>query len=290
MKSFSEIPEFLGVGHVTYDHVEGGGVRLGGAALYSSLTAQRLGKQAAVFTSHGKDFAGRQAMEGIAAKVVPAARTSSFRHIYDASGRVQFVHEEAAPLNAGDLPANWTKARLVYLCPVLHEVAVGMGACFPDSMIGVAPQGWLRKWDKRGRIRMREWVGFEAVLGCSQMVIVSEEDIAGDWGLVDAFRAVAPIVIVTRGGEGAMIFSGRRALALGAYPAKERDPTGAGDCFGAAFLVRYAETGDIEDAGRFASCVGACVVEQEGITGIPARQAVEDRMAGEKIGCEWRTG
>ena len=40
----SEIPDFLAVGHVTHDHVESGKIRLGGAALYSSLTAHRLGK------------------------------------------------------------------------------------------------------------------------------------------------------------------------------------------------------------------------------------------------------
>ena len=44
-KSLSEIPEFLAVGHVTHDHVESGKVRLGGAALYSSLTAQPIGQE-----------------------------------------------------------------------------------------------------------------------------------------------------------------------------------------------------------------------------------------------------
>ena len=69
-----------------------------------------------------------------------------------------------------------------------------------------------------------------------------------------------------------------------------KDPTGAGDCFGAAFLVRYAETGDIEEAGRFASCVGSFVVEKEGIEGIPVRETVEERMRKEEIFCEWATG
>ena len=278
------------MGHVTHDHVDGGRMRIGGAALYASLTARRLGKRAAVLTSFGKDFAGRPALQGIAAKVVPATRTSGFRHIYDAGGRVQFVREEAASLTADDLPANWTKAGLVYLCPVLHEVPMEMHASFPDSWIGVAPQGWLRRWDKGGTLRVRRWEGFETLLGRSQMVIVSEEDIVGEWGVVDAFREHAPIVILTRAGEGAMIFSGRRALILGSYPANEQDPTGAGDCFGAAFLVRYAETADVEEAGRFAACVGACVVEQEGIAGIPTREAVENRMRKESISCQWTTG
>jgi sugar/nucleoside kinase (ribokinase family) len=283
----SETPEFLAVGHVTHDHVESGEVRLGGAALYSSLTAHRLGKRAAVLTSHGEDFAGREAIEGIAAKVVRAPRTSSFRNVYDAGGRVQFVYEEAASLDAGDLPANWARARVAYLCPVLHEFRMEMGEAFTDSLVGVAPQGWMRTWDETGRVRGHRWEGFERLLDRSQMVIVSEEDIANERGVVEAFRRHAPIVIVTRSGQGATVFAGKRALTLGAYAAVERDPTGAGDCFGSAFLVRYEETGRIEEAARFASCVGGCVVEKDGIDGIPERKAVDDRMREEFVPCTW---
>jgi len=286
----SEIPEFLAVGHVTHDHVESGKMRLGGAALYSSLTAHRLGKRAAVLTSHGEDFVGREAIEGIAAKVVRAPRTSSFRNVYDAGGRVQFVYEEAASLHSDDLPANWTRARSVYLCPVLHELQVDMGEAFTDSLIGVAPQGWMRTWDETGRVRGHRWEGFERLLDRSQMVIVSEEDVTNERGVVEVFRRHAPIVIVTRAGQGATVFAGKRTLTLGACAAVERDPTGAGDCFGSAFLVRYEETGNIEEAARFASCVGACVVEKDGIAGIPARETVESRMRKESVSCEWNDG
>lgn len=284
----SEIPDFLAVGHVTHDHLESGRIQLGGAALYSSLTARRFGKQAAILTSFGEDFTGLEAIEGIAVKVVPAPKTSSFRNVYDAGGRVQFVYEEAASLDPGDLPAKWTRARIAYLCPVLHELQVDMGEAFKDSLIGVAPQGWMRAWDEAGRVRGQRWEGFERLLDHSQMVIVSEEDIANERGVVEAFRKHAPFVIVTRAGQGATVFAGERVLTVGACTAVERDPTGAGDCFGSAFLVRYEETGNIEEAARFASCVGACVVEKDGIAGIPSREAVESRMGKESASCEWK--
>ena len=286
----SEIPEFLAVGHVTHDHVEAGKIQLGGAALYSSLTARRLGKHASILTSFGEDYMGREAIEGIAAKVVPAPRTSTFRNFYEAGGRVQYVYGEAASLNPGDLPSNWTRARVVYLCPVLHEFQVELGEAFTSSLIGVAPQGWMRRWDETGRVRGHRWAGFESLLDRSQMVIVSEEDIGGEQGLVEAFRKHAPIVILTRAGQGGVVFAGKRTLTLGTHAVVERDPTGAGDCFGTAFLVRYEETGSIEEAARFASCVGAFVVEKEGIAGIPALESVEDRMRKESISCEWNKG
>ena len=287
VQPFSEIPEFLSVGHVTHDQVEGGETRPGGAALYSSVTAYRLGRRAAVLTSFGEDFLGREALEGIAAKVVRASQTSRFRNSYQEGGRIQYVFAAAGSLSAGDLPSSWKGAPIVYLCPVLHEVRMDIGESFPGSLIGVAPQGWMRRWDESGRIRGRRWEGFEALLGRSRMVIVSEEDIAEEQGLVEAFRKHAPIVIVTRAKQGAVIFEGNRTLTLGAYPAQEQDPTGAGDCFGASFLIRYAETGDIEEAGRFASCVGGCVVEKGGIAGIPTRDAVEERMCEADVSCKW---
>ena len=290
VKPLLEIPEFLAVGHVTHDYVEAGKIRLGGAALYSSLTAHRMGKRTAVLTSHGEDFAGREALEGIGTKVVPAPKTSSFRNVYDTGSRVQFVYEEAASLDAGDLPPNWTRARVAYLCPVLHEFRMELGEAFTDSLIGVAPQGWMRTWDEAGKVRGHRWAGFECLLDRSQVVIVSEEDIANERGVVEVFRKHAPIVIVTRGGQGAMVFAGKRTLTLGAYAAVETDPTGAGDCFGAAFLVRYGETESIEEAARFASCVGAFVVEKEGIAGIPVRDGVENRMRKESVSCEWNDG
>lgn len=284
-----DVPEFLAVGHVTYDHMEGGGVRPGGAALYAALTARRLGKRSAILTSCAEDFVGREALEDIEVKVADAVRTSSFRNVYEASGRVQYVYEQAGKLGPADLPPQWTRARIVYLCPVLHELCESMGESFPDSAIGVAPQGWMRAWDETGRIRGRRWKGFERLLARARMVIVSEEDIAGERDLVDDFRKLTPIVVVTGAGQGATLFAGDRVLTLGAYAATERDPTGAGDCFGAAFLVRLVESGDLEEAGRFAACVGACVVEHEGVSGIPSREAVEGRMRRQGVRCVWHT-
>lgn len=272
------------MGHVTHDLVNGE-TRLGGAALYSALTSHRMGKRTAVFTSHGDAYAGKGALNGVAASVLPAPETSTFRNLYGEEGRTQFVYRKAADLDLTSLPPAWGASPIVYLCPVLHEVPIDAAVSFPGSTIGVAPQGWMRDWDREGRIRSRRWDGFRDLLRRAQMVIVSEKDIEGNEDLVEAFRPLTPIVIVTRAHEGAILFMGERKLILGAYPARERDPTGAGDCFGMAFLIRYAETGDAREAARFASCVGSLVVEGEGIHGIPSRGAVQERMERCSVAC-----
>ncbi len=63
-----------------------------------------------------------------------------------------------------------------------------------------------------------------------------------------------------------------------AFESEEVDATGAGDVFGAAFLLRYYETKDAVESAIFASCAASFVVEKEGVEGIPCREEVEKRM------------
>jgi sugar/nucleoside kinase (ribokinase family) len=53
------------------------------------------------------------------------------------------------------------------------------------------------------------------------------------------------------------------------------DPTGAGDVFSAAFLIRLAETGDPCEAARFANVAASFSIEAPGVSGIPTRRQVE---------------
>jgi len=284
LKPGTETPEFVAVGHVTHDLVNGE-IRLGGAALYASVTASRLGKRAALFTSFGRDFQGEEVLQGIPACTVGAEQTSTFRNVYAGAERVQMVYGIADPLRVEDFPLAWGRAGIVYLCPVLHEVPVAMVERLPGVLLGVAPQGWMRTWDGEGRIRARRWEGFHSLLPRARCLVASEKDIEGNEDLVDIFRSLTPIVVITLAERGSMIYLADRTIEMGAYPAKEVDPTGAGDCFGAAFLIRLLETGDVLDAARFASCVGSFVVEGEGVQGIPCREDVMHRMERYVIPC-----
>ena len=55
---------------------------------------------------------------------------------------------------------------------------------------------------------------------------------------------------------------------------REVDPTGAGDVFAAAYLIRYHETGDPYEAAQFANLVASFSVEAPGTEGIPTRDEV----------------
>ncbi|NTW02127.1 MAG: ribokinase, partial [Oscillochloris sp.] len=63
-----------------------------------------------------------------------------------------------------------------------------------------------------------------------------------------------------------------------AFSAQEHDPTGAGDVFAAALLLRLYETHDPIHSALFASAAAACAVEGPGVVAIPTRDHVLARM------------
>jgi len=94
-----------------------------------------------------------------------------------------------------------------------------------------------------------------------------------EWGLLQERTgySVADIVaktkalIVTRGGEGAGIYTGDAEIAIPVAPISEvKDPTGCGDAFRAGLLFGLMNELDWETTGRIASLLGAIKIEQHG--------------------------
>ncbi len=86
--------------------------------------------------------------------------------------------------------------------------------------------------------------------------------------LESLFSERLSLLVVTMGKRGAS-FCGRE-LAFRFFPApqvKEKDPTGAGDVFGAVFLRRYMETGDPMESLSEAVRVASLSVSMEGLEG-----------------------
>jgi sugar/nucleoside kinase (ribokinase family) len=87
-----------------------------------------------------------------------------------------------------------------------------------------------------------------------------------------------PILFFTLGYRGSRLWRNGRWQQVPAFPAREVDPTGAGDVFAAAFLARYLETDDVAQASLFAAAAAAVSVEAVGTAGIPSRAEVEERL------------
>ena len=249
----------------------------GGTVTYGALTAQRMGLSPAVVTSIGPDLDTPSRQRGIPFHVVPASETTTFRNIYSEGQRVQVVEAVADPITPRDVPEVWRGAPMVLLGPLVGEVGYDLARHFPGSTVVACMQGWLRSWDGRGRVAATSWDGAE-VLPNVDAAVVSAED-AADAALIERWAELAPVLIVTMGSRGARLHAGGRWHDVAAFRAEERDPTGAGDVFAAAYMITYRESGDLLAAARFASCAAALSVEGVGTTAIPTRTEVEARLA-----------
>jgi len=71
-------------------------------------------------------------------------------------------------------------------------------------------------------------------------------------------------VALKQGARGSTVFGRREDFTVPAYSVREVDPTGAGDCYDAAFIVGLSEGWDIVQVARFANAVGALATTQMG--------------------------
>lgn len=270
----SEI-EFLAVGHICKD-VTSSGYMLGGTVAYAAITARNLGLRAGILTRAGDDIELTPWLEGIAIHKLPSAATTTFQNIYRDGQRVQYLRALGDPIEARHVPAEWRDSPIVLLGPLAQELDMALISMFPHSLIGVSPQGWMRAWNGSGRVYSRPCLERLAPLAGARVVVLSEEDLAGDRSVLESLISWVPIVVLTSGYQGAWLYHEGHVHYIEPRATEEVDPTGAGDVFAAAFLIRLHETDNPLEAAHFASVAASFSVEQPGPAGIPSRQQVND--------------
>ncbi len=269
--------DYLIIGHVVQDVVPDG-YTVGGTTTYSSITARNLGRRPGIVTRLAPDFVAPPALHDIALHRVASGHTTTFHNIYKDGHRQQFILSVASPMEPEDIPPEWMSSPIVHLGPLNREIDPRFARLFPNSLVGVTPQGWLRQWDKTGRIRMRPWEEAPEILPHVDVLVLSEEDLNGNASLIDEYARLTRIAIMTQGPRGCVVFTEGRETQVPGFPVPEVDPTGAGDVFAAAFFIRLQETSDPIEAARFANATASFCVQAPGITGIPTRAEVEARL------------
>ena len=277
-------PQFLVVGHVVQDLLSEDGAtwRLGGAASYASILARNLGLRTTVLTAADDHMTLTELLPGIELMVVPSRRTTQIRNIYGEGGRQQFVPQRATAITEEHLPTAWRQTPIVLLGPVVGEVELSLANSFPGELLGIGAQGWLRRITHEHRVRLlppSEWEA-RGALRHARALFLSDEDISPGEAppALTYWSDMVRILAFTRGYGGADICNRGDWRHIPAFPANLVDPTGAGDVFAAAFLIRLGESGDTWKAARFAACAASFVVEGEGIDAIPTLAQIEARL------------
>ncbi len=262
-------PDLLAIGHVARDLVGDRAVP-GGAVTYAAHTARALGLTAAIVTSARPG--DLEPMPGVAAHVVPSAATTTFRNTYRDGRRLQTIEAVAGPIGPDDVPVEWRDAPHVLIGPLANEITPAVARLFPGSVVIAALQGWLRRWDSDGIVSPRPWNGRD-VLPHVDAAVVSAEDPA-DPADIDRWADIAPVLIVTLGDRGARLHLDGAWHEIPPFPAREIDPTGAGDVFAAAYAVSFRETRDPLRSARFASAAASLSVRGHTTSTIPTRPQI----------------
>jgi sugar/nucleoside kinase (ribokinase family) len=270
-------PQLLVAGHIVKD-VQTDGWVAGGGALYAAAQAARLGIDTAVVTACAPDVDPARLLPDVAWHVRPVEESIRFENVYAEGARSQRVLSTAPALTLDDVPTAWRETPLILLTPVFHDVDPTLPSQLsrPGVLVGLTAQGWLRRLDGdrvvAGAVEaLPSWL-------CGDAVFLSEEDVL-DPDAVEAWRSHVPAVVLTRGRAGCTLWDAAGRHDLAPVPACEHDPTGAGDVFATAYLVRFSETGDALTAARFAAAAAALAVEGEGVSAIGDRARIEARLA-----------
>lgn len=273
--------DYLLIGHVTVDRLDERRVTLGGTATYAALAARNMGARVAIHTSASYEPGLVDTLFGTRIARIPAEYTTCFVNEYDVGTgkRRQTLESVAERLAYDQLLPEWRNPPVVHLGPLCQELDTALVERFPKSLVGITPQGWMRAWDDEGLVHAVNWADADRVLQRADAVVISEDDVA-ERSQIDAWAAKARLLIVTAAAAGCTVYKqGEQPYHSSAYkPAREVDPTGAGDVFAAAYFWHLHQSGgDWRQAADWANCVGSFAIEKKGWAGVPTLEDVEKR-------------
>lgn len=260
--------DYLIIGHASKD-LTPQGPSLGGTVAYAGLTAHALGLRVGVVTSAAPDldFAPLRDLE---VHCIPAPASTSFENVYTPEGRVQTINGQASPLGPSAVPRAWMDAPIVHLAPIACEIEPALVQAFPGALLGMTPQGWMRRWDGAGRVHLTSWEATRELLPAAGAVVLSIEDLQGELHAAQAMSELCRVLAVTEGPRGARVRAHGGWRSVPAPEAQELDPTGAGDVFAAVFFSELFRGSDPWQAADYANRVAAGSVTRRGLASAPS--------------------
>jgi sugar/nucleoside kinase (ribokinase family) len=269
--------DYLILGHIAHDRTPDG-PRLGGTVSYSAVVAQALGLNVGIVTSAHPDDPVLKVLPDVQCHLIPAKSSTIFVNTYDEQGnRKQVIEGQANVLTYADIPESWRDAPIVHLGPIAREITPTMRPKqFPNALVGITPQGFMRDWDDSGRVFPVPWAHADETLA-GAVTILSDEDLGHSAELEAEYAARAKYLIVTRGYKWATLYcKGTPHDIIAPDIAALRHPTGAGDTFAASFLaMMYRNPGDWLYALEAAVIIASTYVETDLPEGVPPLETMQ---------------
>lgn len=279
---------FYFVGNPTYDTIvkDRNIVKsIGGSVVYASLIVKNLGYNAGIIGTSNEKIKDKISKLGIdTTYLYTTKKTTEFKNIYSGKERVQYAIKGEKILPE-DIPEETLNSEGILLAPVLDEVDTDFTFPQRKTIFMVDISGFLRKVSNKGKIVLERNMKIVDLIRNSDIFkcnIREARIISDQYNVEDVCRVFSVnydgVGIITAGREGSYVFHDNKIFNIPPYKTIEVDPTGSGDIYGTAFLVRYLERKNVLDAGIFASAAASYVVEGYGIKNIPNRNEIEHRV------------
>lgn len=111
---------------------------------------------------------------------------------------------------------------------------------------------------------------FDVILRQADLILTGVEELQQITGCgntedgVARLLETADMVVVKNGSRDTVLYRQGSRIPVASFPAKEVDPTGAGDCFDGAFIAALVQGHKPEEAVRYGCAAGALAVQQKG--------------------------
>ena len=258
---------------------------LGGTVWYAALFLAGLGRRVAVVGIGDSKIKRRLARSGVDVRhFSDAGPVPVFENTYSAGIRKQSAWP-GGDIQLADVPQAAFDAKGLLVGPVLQEVDPAIMRTPRSGCLMLDAQGFLRQLSTAGDVILRMTPEAETALRHCDILKVDAREAAVITSIGDVetagrvlHRMGPKMVIITRGAEGALFYDGARFTQITAPEVDVVDPTGAGDVFSAAFLVRYIASGNLIAAGRFAVTAAALSTRGFGASALPSEAEISSLM------------
>lgn len=314
-------PRILFIGHIAIDTVFKLGKKtkpsLGGSVSYCSLSLREYDKdvQIGIISNFNKSLYHNSVLkplknkninlEGI--KLVNSDPTKFVLKYINHSRKLK-LKSKCPHLRFKDIPKIILDDSPDAVCfvPICNEISYEfvkkMEKKYDDIYYGIDLQGFIRKINKRGRIKLERdnillqrlskiinLLGERLILKGSEneMKLVSDKE---DWdNIMNFFKNYKCISIMTLGESGSLICRrGEDVIRIPAYQSDQVvDETGAGDVYLAIFLYEFLNSDKswtaVKKVAHLASSAASFDVEKKGVNGFKSKEEVKDRIKEENI-------
>ncbi|MDA4111785.1 MAG: PfkB family carbohydrate kinase [Thaumarchaeota archaeon] len=271
---------------------------LGGAPSYSSIALSSLGYNPEIVTRVGSDFpddyasflkkksgmeVGKWLASGFKTTRYRIDRTGEHRRMWLLAKCKDLTYDDFRPFISDS-----SSAKALVINPVAGEISLSLLERVSKEFdhVFIDSQGFVRKFDKNtGELGMRSGLDISALAGVDVLKTDLEELSAwvGTSNKESAIRQLSRFVstLLLTSGPGAVEVYEQGTQKLRAIPfmVDVSDTTGAGDIMMSTFAARYMESGNLEEALKFAVTCSTLAIKNYGIEkAILSKLQVETEM------------